>query len=135
MTRLLRDRRETRRMVLFLGAGLINTAFGYGVYALCVASGIDPAMAVVASTIAGVAFNFRTLGAVFATQGFARLPHFIAVYAALTPLNVGLLRLAQAMGANPYLGGALALAVIVPLTYLAMRLFVFPPETPADRRA
>jgi len=119
---------EARRIGLFLAAGVFNTAFGYGVYALCVAAGLDPSLSVVVSTIAGVAFNFRTLGAVFAAQGFARLPHFIAVYAVLTPLNVGLLQLAQSAGANPYLGGALALAVVVPMTYLAMRLLVFPPS-------
>lgn len=126
------SRSEARRIILFLAAGLVNTAFGYGVYALCVAIGIEPALAVVLSTVAGVAFNFRTLSAVFAAQGLARLPHFIAVYAALTPLNIGLLHLAQRAGTGPYLGGALALAVVVPLTYLAMRLFVF---KPTDRHA
>ena len=124
-------RTEARRIGLFLGAGAVNTAFGYGLYALLVAASLDPALAVVLSTIAGVAFNFRTLGSVFAAQGLARLPHFIAVYALQTVLNIGLLQVARNAGANPYLGGALALAVVVPLTYLAMRLFVFPTKNTA----
>jgi putative flippase GtrA len=126
---------EARRILLFLVAGLVNTGFGYGVYALAVWSGIVPAVAVIVSTIAGVAFNFRTLGAVFAARGMARLPHFVAVYAVLSPLNIGVLHAAQRAGAGPYLAEALALAVVVPLTYLAMRLVVFPSTTVSDRFA
>jgi putative flippase GtrA len=123
---------EVRRVFSFLAAGLANTAFGYGAYALCIAIGTTPAAAVVISTVAGVAFNYRTLGAVFAARGFARLPQFLMAYGALIPLNIALVRLAQGAGANPYLAGAVALAAVVPLTYTAMRLFVFP--QPASHR-
>ena len=126
---------EARRIVLFVAAGLINTAFGYGVYALCVVLGCGAALSVIVSTVAGVSFNFRTLGAVFAVQGLARLPRFVTVYAVLAPLNVALLRLAQSSGADPYLGEALVLAVVTPLTYLAMRLFVFTPPSASDQLA
>ena len=124
---------EARRIFLFLVAGLVNTGFGYGVYSLAVWAGIAPMVAVIVSTVAGVAFNFRTLGAVFAARGFDRLPHFVGAYALLAPLNIALLHAAQAAGAGPYLGEALALAVVVPLTYLAMRLFVFPAAPPTNR--
>lgn len=128
-------RSEARRIALFLAVGLINTVFGYGVYVLCVAAGCGPALSVIVSTVAGVCFNFRTLGAVFMAQGPARLPRFLAVYALLTPMNIALLRLAQYAGADLYLGEALALAVVTPLTYVSMRLFVFAPATVADRPA
>jgi len=128
-------RSEAGRIALFLATGLINTAFGYGVYALCVAAGCGPALSVIVSTVAGVCFNFRTLGPVFAAQGLARLPRFLAVYAVFAPMNIALLKLAEHAGVGPYLGGALTLAVITPLTYLSMRLFVFAPANLSDQPA
>ena len=125
-------RYEAGRIALFLAAGLVNTAFGYGVYALCVAAGGGPALSVIVSTVAGVCFNFRTLGAVFAAQGLTRLPRFLAVYAVLAPLNIALLRFTEYAGIGPYLGGALALALVTPLAYVSMRLFVFAPARVSD---
>lgn len=119
---------ETRRIALFLTAGLINTAFGYGVYASAVWAGLAPSLAVVVSTIAGVAFNYRTLGAVFAARGLARLPHFVAAHMFLAPLNMAVLHLARAAGADPYLGEVAALFVATPASYLIMRWIVFPPD-------
>jgi putative flippase GtrA len=130
-----RIRSEAGRIVLFLAAGLINTAFGYGVYALCVAAGCGPALSVIVSTVAGVCFNYCTLGAVFVAQRLARLPRFLAVYAVLAPMNIALVGLAEHAGVNPYLGGAFALAVVTPLTYVSMRLFVFAPASVSDRLA
>lgn len=123
-------RREARRIAFFLAAGLVNTAFGYGVYALGVWAGLAPPAAVIVSTIAGVAFNYRTLGAVFASRGVSRLPHFVAAHALLAPVNIAILHFAQKMGAGPYLGELAALCVVTPLSYLMMRLVVFAPANP-----
>lgn len=120
-------RGEARRIILFLAAGLLNTGFGYGVYALGVWAGLAPSMAVVVSTIAGIAFNYRTLGAVFAARGLSRLPHFVAAHAVFAPLNMAILHFAQAAGTGPYLGEVLALCVVVPLSYVVMRQIVFAP--------
>lgn len=128
-------RAEARRIIHFLAAGMLNTAFGYSAYALCLALGSTPPLAVVISTIAGICFNFRTLGAVFAGRGHSRLLRFVAVYATVAPLNILLIDCGRLVGLDPYLGGALALAVIIPLTYLAMRLFVFAPADLASTRA
>lgn len=119
-------RAEIRRFALFIAAGVVNTAFGYAVYASGVALGLVPALAVVVSTIAGIAFNYRTLGMVFASRGAGRLPHFVAAHAALTPLNIGLLQLAQRAGLGPYLGELAALTVVTPISYAVMRFAVFP---------
>lgn len=117
---------ENRRIVLFLAAGVVNTAFGYAAYVVALATGLAPPTAVVASTIAGVLFNYRTLRAVFAGSGFGRMPLFVCAYAILAGLNVGLLTLAQRFGLGPYVGELAALSVVTPLSYLAMRFVVFP---------
>ena len=126
---------EALRLVLFLGAGAINTVFGYGVFALFTALGLTGAAAVVLATVAGVMFNFRTFSAVFAARGLARLPHFVLTYAVLTPLNIALLAMARRAGLGVYLGEAAALCVVTPLTFLALRHIVFAPQASVPGRA
>jgi putative flippase GtrA len=116
---------EQTRILRFLFAGGLNTAFGYGAFAALIWADIEPNAAVVLSTIVGIAFNYGTYGKVFAAQGFARLPAFIAVYAALLLANIALLRTFMTAGTGPYLGQALVLIVVVPITYLALKRFVF----------
>ncbi len=115
------------RILHFLAAGGLNTAFGYAVFAALIWTGLGHDTAVVLSTIAGVAFNYGTYGKVFAAQGFARLPAFVAVYGALLLANVLLLRAFVAAGTGPYLGQALVLTIVIPITYLALKRFVFAP--------
>ncbi|MBS0483393.1 MAG: GtrA family protein [Proteobacteria bacterium] len=125
---------EVGRFALFLVAGMINTLFGYGVFALLTALGFAETAAVVMATAAGVLFNFRTFGTVFAARGLARLPHFIAVYAVLTLLNIAILATARGAGLGPYLGEAAALCVVTPLTFLALRFIVFNTRGEASTR-
>lgn len=122
---------EHTRILRFLIAGGLNTAFGYAVFAALIRAGLGHDAAVVISTIVGVAFNYGTYGKVFAAQGFGRVPAFIAVYAALLLANILLLRTFVAAGTSPYLGQALVLLIVVPITYLALKRFVFAaqPET------
>lgn len=118
---------EMIRFALFLGAGALNTLFGFATFAALLRAGTGNDLAVVLGTLAGIAFNFKTFGAVFAAQGYGRLPWFVGVYAAFALANVALLRLATGAGLNPYLGEAAVIAVITPLSFLAMRRLVFPP--------
>lgn len=117
--------REQTRILRFLFAGGLNTAFGYGAFAALIWAGFGYDAAVVLSTITGVAFNYGTYGKVFAAQGFARLPAFMAVYASLLLSNIALLRTFVSAGTGPYLGQALVLILVVPSTYLALKRFVF----------
>lgn len=118
---------ELREFILFLAAGALNTCFGYASFALLIWIGAGSALAVVLGTIAGILFNFRTFGAVFTAQGFARLPQFVLIYCIIAPANLGLLQLLDVAGLGPYLGEAVVIMVISPISFLAMRRFVFFP--------
>ena len=107
-----------KRFVLFLGASALNTAFGFAAFSAGIGLGLSNELAVVLGTIAGVLFNFQTYGRVFATSNFARLPHFVGVYAALTLANITLLRAAAALGCGPYLGEALVVAALTPVSFV-----------------
>jgi putative flippase GtrA len=114
-----------KRWMRYLGAGLVNTVFGYAFYASLLAIGLRPSLAVVLGTIAGALFNFRTIGAVFGSRDAGLLPRFVAVYAAYLVGNLALLHLILAAGVHPLLAQGAAILVLAPCSYLAMQRWVF----------
>jgi putative flippase GtrA len=124
---------ERRRIAAFIAAGIFNTLFGYGAFALFLWAGLGKDFAVLFGMIAGIAFNYGTIGSVFAAQGFSRLPHFLATYALLFVANISSLRLLESFGVGHLIAEAVILACLVPITFLAMRLYVFPAGHEADK--
>ena len=118
---------ERTRFLNFVGAGVVNTGFGYAVFAFFIWAGVGNDFAVLMSTIAGVAFNFGTISAVFESRGFSRLPYFLGVYAVLLVANVLMLRTFVSWGSGPYLGEAIVIMMLTPISFLAMRRLVFAP--------
>jgi putative flippase GtrA len=111
----------------FLAVGVLNTAFGYGVYALLIVLGLQRELALLLATVLGVLFNFKTTAVlVFRSRNPRLLLRFVLVYAAMYALNAGLLELwCQGMQLGPLLAQALSLPVVVVLTFVAMKSFVF----------
>lgn len=106
------------RFLLFLLVGGLNTAFGYGAFALLYALGLHYAAAAALSTIAGILFNFQTTGRiVFGSRDPALLFRFVAVYAITYVVNVGLLRLTE--------GGPLGIVAIQAILLLPMAALSF----------
>jgi hypothetical protein len=121
-----------RQGFLFLAAGGLNTAFGYAAFAAFLWLTGSKELAVLLGTVAGVAFNFGTYGAVFSRCGIGRLPHFLAFYLAVLGANIAVLRLLGALGMNPYVGQAVFLAFSTPVSFIAMRSLVFPKAARAN---
>ena len=116
---------EWARFVRFLVAGAINTCFGFTVFALLIWAGLPNEIAVTCSTLAGIAFNFGTFGKAFASQGFRHMPAFLLVYGALLLANIFLLHTLIAAGFGPYLGQAIVVALITPISFFALKRLVF----------
>lgn len=114
------------QLIRFLAVGMLNTIFGYSCYALLLYLGLHYAVALLLATVAGVLFNFKSTGVlVFRSQNNRLIFRFVAVYALVYGVNVGLLKLLYVLGVGPYYGGA---ALIVPMALLAFSLnrkFVF----------
>ncbi|TYC75972.1 GtrA family protein [Stappia sp. BW2] len=107
------------RVVRFLGAGIINTAFGYGVFAILVLAGVHPQVALVAQFGLGVIWNFSIHARfVFGVSGFGRLPLYGLAYVVAYAFNA--LLLAGLTGAGvPALGAQLlSLPPVVALSYV-----------------
>jgi putative flippase GtrA len=110
----------------FLAVGVINTAFGYASYAVCLLISMPLWIALIASMIAALLFNFVTYGGlVFKDLSRRNLPRFLVFYAAFAAINYSALRTLEALGVKPILGQALLLPVLAVICYGGLRLFVF----------
>ena len=120
--------RPTGRFLRFLLVGVLNTAFGYGVFVACLWLGMHYALAGAVSTVLGVLFNFKSTGGlVFRSTGNRRLPQFVAVSAIIYLVNVLALGAMLQFGIPEWLGGLILLLPSAILSYVLNRQFVFPP--------
>ena len=115
------------KFIKFIFVGLLNTAFGYGIYALCIYSGLHYALAVLISTILGVIFNFKTTGViVFKNNDNKRIFRFIAVYIFMCSLSILLLKILLILGLkNMYINNAIIIIPTALTTYVIMKNYVF----------
>ena len=115
------------KFVKFLFVGLINTIFGYSVFALCIFLKLHYALAVLIATVLGVLFNFKTTGIiVFKNNNNNLIFKFIAVYIVAYILSVLFLKLCLILGFNNmYINSAVIILPNSFITYILMKKFVF----------
>ena len=124
---------DARRLARFLATGVLNTAFGYGLYALFVALGMPYLPALVVATILGVIFNFFTFGrlAFRAALGAGTFVRFVLGYGAALAVNAALLWVAhERLGLDPYVAQAACLPPTVLATWLILNHWVYAPARP-----
>ena len=110
--------------------GVLNTAFGYGMYAMLVLDGLQASVTLAAATILGAGFNFymaRCL--VFGRSG--RLVRFVTVYSAVLAVDVVALRAVRGAGFGELAAQAIRALSIALLSFVGQRFWVFARETPA----
>lgn len=118
--------RTAEQFIRFLAVGLLNTLFGYGVFAGLVLAGMPPMPALVLTYVVGITFNFFTTRRfVFQRSSRSSLLRFVAAYGVIYVFNVGLYRLVEAAGAGPLLAQALCLPVVAVFSFLLFKLHVF----------
>lgn len=119
---------RNQRIVKFLGVGVLNTLFGYGIYAGLVLINLPYLIALLMATLAGVIFNYFSFGQmVFKTHGgwlvFAK---FILAYAMVYVINAALLSvLTQIYYFSPYLGQVICILPNVAISWLLMSYWVY----------
>jgi putative flippase GtrA len=110
----------------FIATGMLNTCFGYCVYALMVLAGFRPPTALLIATVMGVAFNFFTFGkVVFKRLNWRRVPQFLVIYAVNYLGSIWILSAVQKYIRSPYLAYLVVIPFSVTFLYLALRRFVF----------
>lgn len=117
-----------QKMARFIGVGLINTLVGYGIYAILIALRIPYLIALLTATIAGVIFNYFSIGRLVfkSTGGLNIFAKFIAAYGVVYFANaIGLEVSINYLALDPYSGGALCLPPSVVLSWLLLNYWVF----------
>ena len=112
---------DSWRFVKFLIVGLVNTVFGYAVYAALLWSGLHPQTALALAFAIGVAWNFLTHARiVFRTDGLTRLPVYLVVYGTVYLINRWLLAAALGAGFDPYVAQGVLTLFMAVLTFLGV---------------
>jgi len=120
------------RFLRFLVVGAMNTVFGYVVFWLALTMLGNDALAALVSTIAGIAFNFRSTGIlVFDSRDSSLLARFVATNAAVYAVDVLGLRGLALYGLTPALAQALLTPFLAVLSYILARDFVFDRKRPS----
>lgn len=118
--------REGRQFGRFIAVGILNTAFGFGVYSTLIFIGLHYAVASLLGTILGVLFNFFTTGRiVFRNSDNSRLLLFFMVYGIVYGFNIAGLTLLDSLHVNLYLAGLVMVPPAAILAYILNRRFVF----------
>ena len=109
----------------FLVSGL-NTAFGYGLFALLINAGLHYALAGFITTILGILFNFKTIGSlVFKNKNNILIFKFFGVYGINYVLGVFFLTIFKYYGINEYIGAAILIVPLGLFAYVLNHYFVF----------
>jgi putative flippase GtrA len=116
------------KIIKFLSAGVLNTVFGYSVYALLLFIKTPYLIALFVATVAGVVFNYFSFGRmVFRGHGgwFVFGKFFIA-YVLIYGVNAALLRVFTIdFLLSPYLGQVICIPISVLLSWLLMNYWVY----------
>ena len=106
--------------------GAVNTAFGYGVFALFIWTGLHYTLAAFLTEICGILFNFKTTGTiVFGSRDNRLIFRFFGVYLCVYLLRIGLLKVFLIYGVGPLPAAAIIVLPLSLLAYVLQRRFVF----------
>jgi len=104
----------------------LNTLFGWVIYALSVYLGAQPWLALIISTMTGIAFNFFSLGGyAFRDLAMRRLPRYLTAYGALYAGNVVCLALLQRWVPNAIWAQLILTPLMAACSFLMMSRWVF----------
>jgi putative flippase GtrA len=114
------------RILRFLVVGAVNTLFGYLVYLAGLWLGASYQAALAVATVLGAIFNFFTTGRiVFESKVLNKIFFFLAVYGITFVVNLALLTWLVQAGMAKALAQAVLLPLIVTLSFLLNKHFVF----------
>ncbi len=114
------------RFIRFLIVGGINTAFGYGIFALLIFLKVHYAIAALLATILGVLFNFKTTGRlVFGSKDNGLIFKFVGVYAIIYAINTATLGVFNFFKVYMYLAGAVMILPMAMVAFVLNKSLVF----------
>lgn len=113
------------QLIRFYQAAAINTAFGFGVYALMIRLGVNLYVAQIVAQVLGVTFNYFTYSRHVFRDREASKQSFLLAYVGNYLINLVLLALFARVVSSAYLAGLAATIAASLVNYLALRSLVF----------
>jgi len=116
------------KIIKFLSAGVLNTIFGYTVYAALLFFNAQYLAALFGATVAGVIFNYFSFGRIVfnSYSGWFVLLRFVLSYALIYAVNAALLGILTGYFLlNPYLGQVVCIPIGILLSWLLMNYWVY----------
>ena len=116
---------EWKRLWRYSQAGLVNTLFGYGLYALFVWAGVNMYVAQITAHVLGMTFNYFTYSRFAFAGRDGSKGRFIASY--ILNYVLGLIALAAAAQAirSAYLAGLVSVVFVSIVNYFILKRLVF----------
>ena len=116
---------KNKEFVKFIFVGIINTIFGYGLFALLIFMHVFYVWAVLWANIIGVIFSYNTFGKFVFKKNKNSFVKFITLYIFLYFLNIGIITLAEIFIKNVYISGFLSMLICASASFLFNKYYVF----------
>jgi putative flippase GtrA len=114
------------QFVRFLFVGLINSIFGYGCFSFFLYLGLHYSLALFFATVAGILFNFKSIGTlVFKSNDNRLVFRFIGSYSIIYLINAAGISAFSRVGLTPYISGAILILPMAVLAFILNKRFVF----------
>jgi len=115
-----------KQFILFLLVGLLNTGFGYGLFALLIFLKVHYALASLLSTFLGILFNFKTTGViVFKNSNNILIFRFFLAYGITYLAGLLFLYITNYFAISNYIAGAVWLLPGAIISYFLQKSIVF----------
>jgi putative flippase GtrA len=113
------------QVLRYYQAGIVNTLFGFGCYALLVWLGMDMFLAQLISHTAGTLFNYLTYSSYTFKKEAGSLGRFVLSYAVNYLLSLSSLWALSQIVTSPYASGLLSIVVVSVINFVILKCFVF----------
>lgn len=120
-----RKRSEWMQLLRYYQAGIVNTIFGYSLYAAFIFVGANMYLAQIASHILGAAFNYFTYSRYTFSDKSTSKWKFAASYVLNYLLGLGFLWLFSRFTSSAYLAGLLVVVVVSVINFVVLKKLVF----------
>lgn len=121
------DKAIQKQFIIFICFGIINTVFGYSIFAFFIFLNAPYYLAFLFAALLGLAFNFITTGRiVFKNKSFKVIYKFITISTLLYLIHITLIKIINRSINNFYISGLLTMSLTAILSfYLNKKIFTF----------
>jgi putative flippase GtrA len=112
----------------YVGAGILNTVFGYTLYAVMIFCSVSYVYSLIISTVGGVIFNYYSFGRLVfrKNSSFVVFIKYILSYSMICAVNVILMGFIMAnIVASPYIAQVICIPVGIIMGWVLMNFWVY----------